>query len=465
MPWMRVVARVLLIAVSLAGLSAPSVHLAAGMALPPSFEAGQSSPLTASAIQPGSVNRSSMRMRATYTANATIAVSTGVIGVTTTIVARNDSGAGVDVLDLNTIAARLGAINSLWATVDGVPTTVTVSDQTLVVPLGGILPAGATAQVKVHYRATLKTGLVGTTRSNWLFTRYGGTLALYRWIPWISALRPFDRPNYGDPFVTPSSPHVHVDLSLDRAMIVATPAANLRTTAARSWSFGVDNVRDVSMVLAPDFSVTQATSDGVAIRAYSRPGGVSGAKLADLAVLALHREATRLGVAYPWPNFNVVETAGGYGMESPRLIWIPATTLSGNLTYLVHHETAHQWFYGLVGNDQQRQPFADEAAADLLARTVLGTLRASRCATNVLDRTILGYSSSCYYETIYIQGGDFLNLLRTKMGTTRFWQAMAGYVQANRFGLAGTRQMLDALRAASPVDFLSNLHARFPSLY
>ena len=41
------------------------------------------------------------------------------------------------------------------------------------------------------------------------------------------------------------------------------------------------------MVLAPDFTVTKRTANGVTIRAYSRPGGVSGTKLADLARDAL----------------------------------------------------------------------------------------------------------------------------------------------------------------------------------
>ena len=417
---------------------------------------------SASAIQPGSVGRMSLKLSATYAVNATIAVATGVINVTTTIVARNEAGHDIDRLELNTIAARLGAISVTNATVDGTPVTVTVKDQTLIVPLGGILPNGATTELRIGFRATLKTTLTG---SNWMFTRSGGTLALYRWIPWISRDRPFDRPNHGDPFVTPSSPHVSVQLSLDKPMVLASPANALPTAPALTWSFGLDNVRDVSIVLAPDFTVTKTTANGVAIRAYSRPGGISGATLADRARSALLAEAARLGVAYPWPNITMVETTGGYGMESPRLIWIPANTAAASVTYLVYHEMAHQWFYGLVGNDQWSQPFADEAAADLLARSVLGTLRGSSCASDALDRAITGYSAACYYEKIYIQGGNVLNSLRAKMGTTRFWNALAGYVQANRNRLGGSKQLLDALRAASPVDLMPTLRARFPSLY
>jgi hypothetical protein len=419
--------------------------------------------MTATAIVPGTVNRTSLALNATYAVTATLEVDTGVLRVRTAITVRNDSGAGIDRVELNTIAARLGAISITSASVDGSSRHVTVSDQTLLVPLGGVLPAGATASVHVAYRATLRNSLTG---SNWLFTRANGTISMYRWIPWVSAARPFDRPNHGDPFVTPSSPDVTIQLTLDKARILAAPVARLPKTASKTWSFEIHDVRDVNLVLAPDFSITTKIIDGVTIRAYSRPGGITGAKLADLASLALHREAARLAVPYAWTSFTIVETAaGGYGMESPRMVWIPSNTLSGNLTYLVHHEVAHQWFYGLVGNDQQREPFADEAAADMLARTVLGTLRGSRCAKDDLDRRITQYTAACYYETIYIQGGNVLNGFRVTMGTALFWHTVAKYVADYSQKLGGTKRLLDRLRAASPTDIAPTLRDRFPSLY
>ena len=132
---------------------------------------------------------------------------------------------------------------------------------------------------------------------------------------------------------------------------------------------------------------------------------------------------------------------------------------------MVSHEIAHQWFYALAGNDQQAQPFADEAAADLLARTVLGTLRPSRCSNEPLDRSIRAYSSRCYYEVIYVQGGLLLDQIRKEMGTTKFWAAMASYLKANRYGLPGTKVLLDTLQKASPVDLTPLLRKRFPTLY
>ena len=154
-------------------------------------------------------------------------------------------------------------------------------------------------------------------------------------------------------------------------------------------------------------------------------------------------------------------------MESPGLIWIPTGVAASNLRYLAAHETAHQWFYGIVGNDQSTQPFADEAAADFVARSVLGLRRASRCATATLDRTIYEYSAACYYEKIYIQGGNLLETARQRMGSTAFWAALRGYIAANRGRIVTTldpaqragrryadRPRRHVVRATVPADLL-----------
>jgi hypothetical protein len=420
----------------------------------------------ASGIVAGSVNRTSLAISATYDVNAAITVATGALETATLIEVRNDSGDGIDRLELNTIAARLGSIRITDATVDDVPVKVRVRDQTLVVPLGGILPAGASARVRIEFRARLTTGLTG---SDWMFTSAGGTLSLHRWIPWISREIPFDRPNHGNPFVTPTSPKVDVEIVTDERMDLAAPAAAILDVplgAGRAWAFTLENVRDVSVVLAPSFNVIRREVGGVPVRVFTRAGSVNRDRLMGLAVDALRSEVDLLGVAYPWPVLSIVETQGGEGLESPGLIWIPRTESTLNRTYLVYHEIAHQWFYGLVGSDQQREPFADEGAADLIARTALGIIRNSRCPLEALDRAITRYSTNCYYEVIQVQGGLVLEEIRSRIGSNRFWRAMGAYLEDNRYGLGGTRRLLDALSdAAGDVNLLPLLRARFPSLY
>src|SRR5262249_18419960 len=140
-------------------------------------------------------------------------------------------------------------------------------------------------------------------------------------------------------------------------------------------------------------------------------------------------------------------------------------TGAGSLQYLVAHETAHQWFYGIVGDDQAHQPFDDEAAADFVARYAFGLRRASRCATARLDLSIYQYSSTCYYEDIYIQGGNLLDDTRKAMGPTAFWAAIHDYLAVNRFKIATTQGLLHTLDAHTPLDLAARFRPRFPSLY
>jgi hypothetical protein len=413
-----------------------------------------------SAIVAGSVDRTSFDLTATYDADLRIGWADGTIGVEETIEVTNTSGGPIDRLELNTVAARLGRMRGLAARVDGTAVQPAIDDQTVVLPLGGVLGDGASATVEVGFRATLRST---TSGSSWLFTKANGIVDLYRWLPWVSVRTAFDRPNFGDPFVTPSSPRVTVRITADRQLSYATSGV-LTASEGRTKTFTATNVRDFAITAAADYGTTSGSIDGIRIDVMTRPGAPASTLLAR-ARRALHDQAGLVG-AYPYPTLTVAESAGGYGMEAPAAIWIPRGTEASRIPYLVSHETAHQWFYGVVGNDEAREPWTDEAAADFLARYVLGQRRASACSARRLDRSIYDYSSACYYEVVYIQGGNLIDDVRRRIGNDRFWPALRRYVAAHRFGVVHERTLLDALDAATPLDLRATMfERRFPSRY
>jgi aminopeptidase N len=372
----------------------------------------------------------------------------------------NTSSQSIDRVRLNTVAARLGALRIGSVSVEGNPVTPSVDDQTITVPFGGILPVGGTVHVRIKTRSTLRSGLTG---SSWMYTRANGIIDAYRWLPWVSRSLRFNRPNHGDPFVTPVSPEVRVAITTDRPMRIATSGRKVGSSGL-TQVFVARNVRDFTITASPYYRTSSVTVGSKVVRVYYRSGAPASAML-SAARRAISRYASLLDASYPYRTFKVVQSAGGYGMESPGLIWIPTGVSSSNLTYLVFHETAHQWFYGLVGNNQAREPFTDEAAADFIARYALSLRRGSRCSKARLDLSIYHYSSTCYYEVVYIQGGNFLDGMRRDMGSTAFWKGLRSYVAASRWKLVSTKSLLDTLDKATPLNLKPRFERRFPRLY
>src|SRR6266536_366651 len=75
---------------------------------------------------------------------------------------------------------------------------------------------------------------------------------------------------------------------------------------------------------------------------------------------ALRFYARRFG-DYPWSTYSLAvmkDFSGLNGTAYPTLSFLG----DGSLV-LVPHETAHQWFYSLVGNDQSRDPWLSEGLA------------------------------------------------------------------------------------------------------
>ena len=429
-------------------------------AAPPSL-ASPATVVGPSAVTPGSVNRTSVNLNASYAVTLALRYGSRAFSVDSTATITNTSGASIDRIELNTIAARLGGMTLRYVQVDGVNVARRVKDQTIIVPLGGILAARATVKVRVKYHATLRSSLAG---SNWLFTKVNGIVDAYRWIPWVSRETPFSRPNHGDPFVTPVSMLVQLRIVTDRTLRFAINANRMSVSAnGLTQTFEARNVRDVTITAAPDFRTRTTYVGKIQVRYFYRSGS-NAATILDAAADAIRAYQARVG-PYPYTTFKVAQSAGGYGMESPGMIWIPYGHGSANLRYLVSHEAAHQWFYSLVGNDQARQPFADEATADFLAREITRTRRGSRCSTGLLDRSIYSYSSACYYEIVYIQGGNLLNEARRRMGSTAFWAALRKYVAAHRFGLTGTSTLLRTLDNSTSVDLSELFRPRFPKYY
>jgi hypothetical protein len=413
----------------------------------------------AAAIRPA---LASFRLEAEYDADLHLDWDSRRIRLRTVIHVRNATTARFDHLDLNTVAAKLGGLSRLRTRVGGDGVRSRVFGQTIRVPLDPVLAPGESRTVVVSFRARLRTTSASRT---YFFTKIRGVAQLYRVIPWLSRAIPFSGQGHGEPFLTPVSPRVEVTLSADRKLIWATSGRRVRRDGPRRETHRAADVRDFVITASPSYRVAHGrTRDRqTQIVAYTRRH--QGRRWIDLARAELARYEKLTGVQYPYRTFRIAESTAGLAMEAPALIWIPDTRAAFDHPFLISHETAHQWWYSVVGNDQSKSAFADEALADYFSRKARSGLRPSQCRRDRLDRDIRAYTSACYFEVIYIQGALFLDQLRKDFGNRKFKRAIRTYTRANRLGIGSNKVLLEAFREEMGNGVLRRYRARFPSLY
>lgn len=330
-------------------------------------------------------------------------------------------------------------------------------ETTLRVPVGMLAPG---AQVALEFVYTVRIPLCnyrfGNGNGIWsvgnvfpiaAMPEAGGT---WRMDPYISI---------GDPFYSDCAQYtVTLDAPQNYA-VAASGALRAEQTedgrTRRMWEALA--VRDFALVMSDRFKVAQEPVDGIQVLAYATTQ-TRAADALQYAVAAL-RTLNGLFAPYPYPSFSVAEVElGGYGgMEYPGMVMLDTAQFlsKDSLEYVTVHETAHQWWYAQVGNDEVREPWLDEALTEyatlLYYEQVYGEERFRMLYENQVetamrltlpsDRTIAsgidGFSSLSEYSiVIYNRGAGMLHGLREAVGKETFLEILRAYLQEFRYGIA-----------------------------
>lgn len=400
----------------------------------------------------------SLGLTATYDVSAHIRWNANRLSVTSVATVTNTTDNVVDAMTFNFIPARIGRLALREVRVGDEGATAQVDDLSLIVNMPVPLDPGAQTTVTIVYDATFNTG---PKKKKWLFAKINNVVSAYRWIPWLSKPHGWSTRNFGETYVTQTASDVRVTLTSDRTGVKYATSGRQTETLGNGAVFVAHNVRDFNFSASPRYKVTTADYRGVSFGVYTF--SLSSSSLMNFMRAAFEEFSDRVG-EYPYPTLTLAELPRGGGMESPGMLWIPSNAASASRKrYLITHEVAHQWFYAVVGNNQATDPFADEALAEFLARTVIG-FRNSKCGEQNLDGSVYAYPSSCYYEVIYVQGADYLNDYRDRVGSEAFWAGVRAYYEKFRFRLGGNLELLKALDEQAGSNGGGHA-ARFPSLY
>ncbi len=397
----------------------------------------------------------SLGLDASYAVNATFDQGSRGVEVSALATVRGSKPWSTDALAFNLSILRVGHGRLTGATVDGQPVQPTVDDQTIIVPLDPPLAPGGSVVVGLEYAAHLNAN-PSPDSDAWGFAKTADVITAYRWIPWLSRTTPFDRPSVGEPYVTASATHVRVTLTANPALDFAA-TGQLVSVDGSTRVFEAHDVRDFNFSASPSYRRAERTVRGTKIVFLYRQ--LNPTAVLDVAVRAFDHYSQHIG-AYPYPQLTIGEVGPWSGLESPTLFWMPSNTPARLLPWDVAHETGHQWFYAMVGNDQAREPFADEALTDFISRDLISRFVPSQCPPGLLDRTVYQLGA-CYPWVIYVQGDSYLKAQRDRTGQAAFWRGLRSYFDAYRFKIGGTRAILAALDLADRAV----TRKLFPTLY
>jgi hypothetical protein len=408
-----------------------------------------------------------------YLIQATLDFASGRLDATETLTLTNTSTRTIDHVNLSVVPRALGYLEmGETVTVDGQPLTGTwTTTINLQVPLDGF-DAGETVDIGLAF--ALNVGTSPDAFSARLDNR-AGVLSFGQWFPIVSTEH--EVYGLGDPQISFTADAIRLELTttapLGRDAVACPGLVSAPESTGTAWICEVEHVRDFSFVVNPGFVLTTRQVGDVALRVYTQT--VGGGATADLATTALTVLADTFG-PYPWSDLVLAEVGagGGFSMEYPRAIHLTR----GKVTdpYVVYHEVAHQWFYGQVGNEQQLEPWLDEAFADFSARYLLG-IGPNACGRRPVDSSVFAWPAdattggdwtSCdgYFESVFYRGTEFINTVRFAMGEEAFFTAMRSWVADHQYGFVGARELLRHWQASTNVDlepiyraYLANLDA------
>jgi hypothetical protein len=244
-----------------------------------------------------------------------------------------------------------------------------------------------------------------------------------------------------------------------RVARVLTPGGRVRTT------YAARNVRDFAWAAARLASV-MGDADGVRVVVSYQPEGFTRERAREalhVAIGALRTYGRDFGT-YPYREMDVVLTAFGTfgGMEYPTIIFTNPPA--------IQHEIAHQWWYGIVGDDEYHEPWLDEGFATWTESLPPGRGKPWRhCPLPTWQRPSdrltndMGYwnTHDTYGGVVYYAGGCLLADLAHRFGLARFLGVLHDYAQDHWFGVARTAEFRQAIEDAATAEGIPGIDADY----
>lgn len=295
----------------------------------------------------------------------------------------------------------------------------------------------------------------------------------------------FDECGYspnGDPFYSDMA-NYSVNIATDSGYTVAGSGRKTQDAienGKKVCKFTALMVRDFALVLSNKFEVVSGMADKIAVDYYYFNEDEATAKANLQAGIDAIKTYSKLFGDYPYENFSIAKADFVYGgMEYPNLVLINADIDNADdYKNVIVHETAHQWWYGVVGSNEHEFPWLDEGLteystllfydnnsgynlthAEMLKANkenytlfisvyedVLGNIDTSM-------RSIYSYSTEPEYTyCTYVKGVLMFESLNQLIGEKKFTSALKEYYSANKYTNAQPKDLIAAFEKTSKMS-------------
>lgn len=285
----------------------------------------------------------------------------------------------------------------------------------------------------------------------------------------------------GDPFYSDMA-NYNANITYNKNFMLASSGVQLNSTEqdnTKTTSITAKAVRDFAFVLSDKFKMLEQVVDSTKILYYYY-GDTNPEQSLKTSVDALNTFNQMIG-AYEYPTLSVVESNFVYGgMEYPTLVMI-----SDNLDehedyeYTIVHEIGHQWFYGMVGNNEFDNGWMDEGLTEYITAcfyeknkdynkdikdiinnaeksymlfvevygTVLGEVDTS------MNRPLNKYNTDPEYTyTTYVKGMLMFHNLRSVVGEQKFFKSLQNYFENFKGKNATPENMISCFEKTSKAN-------------
>lgn len=288
----------------------------------------------------------------------------------------------------------------------------------------------------------------------------------------------------GDPFYSDVA-NYNVTITADNSLKLATTGTIQSTTDTEkniTYNINAKAVRDFAMVLSDKFNIVSDKVGSTQVNYYYYKNQYPQECLQ--AGIDSVNTFNRLFGEYPYATLNIVESNFVHGgMEYPNLVLISdAVDIQSDFINVIIHEVAHQWWYGIVGNDEVSYGWLDEGLTEystvlfynenpsynvntkeLIKNTTNSYVTFVDVYTKVfgevdtsMNRKLNEYNNESEYVYIaYVKGMLIFDSLKEILGHDKFITCLQTYFKDNKFGISTPDKLIDSFEKASKSDLSS----------